>query len=82
MEFSLTALDSILACAVCVGNPDHAATWGMNMAIGLLLMIVAVVLGGFLAFIVYLGKKEREAAALEQAGAYDIGESEPADFYQ
>ena len=74
MGTSLTALNSILGCAVCVGSPDHAATWGMNMAIGLMLAVVATVLGGVVAFMIYLAKKAKEAEALEQAGAFDIAD--------
>lgn len=65
-------MSSLLACAACFGAPDHPATWGMNMAIGLMLLIVAGVLGGFLAFIGYLAKKARQAEALERAGAFDF----------
>ena len=57
-------MNSILACAVCVGSPDHAATWGMNMAIALMLGIVGTILGGIVAFMIYLARKAREAEAL------------------
>ena len=72
MATSLATLDSVFACAVCVGAPGHAATWGMNMAIGLMLTIVAFILGGIIAFMIYLARKAKEAEALERAGAFDI----------
>ena len=74
MGISITAVDSVLACAVCLGAPGHATTLGMNMAIGVMLMFVTSVLGGIIAFIVYLGRKARQAEALERAGAFDLAE--------
>ncbi len=68
MGLTLSALNSILACAVCVGSPDHAATWGMNMAIAFMLMVVGTIFSGIVAFMVYLARKAREAEALEGAG--------------
>ena len=67
MEFSLSALTSIQACAVCVGSPDHAATWGMNMAIALMLGVLGTILGGIVAFMFYLARKAKEAESLEGA---------------
>lgn len=60
----------MLACAVCVGNPDHAVTAGMNMAIGFLLLVVGGVCAGFLAFIGYLARKAKEAQVKEREGAF------------
>lgn len=71
-----TAMNGLLACAVCVGNPDHAVTHGMNLAIGFLLVIVGGVLGSFLGFIAYLAKKERQAKELELSGAFDYAEED------
>jgi hypothetical protein len=53
------------ACATCFGQSDSLMAQGTNMGIFLMLGVVAFVLSGFAAFIVYLGRRARLAANLE-----------------
>ncbi len=50
---------SILACAVCYGDPGSAQTQGMNMAIFTMLGVTAVVLGGLGATFAYFARRSR-----------------------
>ncbi len=54
------------ACATCFGRSDSALAQGLNMGILFLLGVLLVVLGGLVAFFVYLA---RRAAAFEAAAA-------------
>jgi hypothetical protein len=58
----------VLACATCYsGNIDSPMTNGMNWAILTLGVVVATVLGGFLAFLIYaIRKSEALNAAAEK----------------
>ncbi len=47
------------ACAVCFGDPDSAATAGMNNAILTLLAVVGVVQVGFVAMFVSFRRRSR-----------------------
>ena len=52
---------------MCIGGADGELAIAANFAIGLMLALVALVLGSFLGFIFYLGKKSRLAAIEEAA---------------
>lgn len=61
---SLAALPAkALACAACYGNVDSSMTEGMNWGIFTLLGVIVPVLGGFLAFFIYLIRKSEAVAA-------------------
>lgn len=57
---------SLEACATCFGRSDSALAQGLNMGILFLLGVLLLVLGGLVAFFVYLA---RRAAATEAASA-------------
>lgn len=59
---TLAALDSLLACSVCLGAKDGQVMMASNMAIGFMVLVVFGTLGGFLKFIHYLAQRERLAA--------------------
>jgi hypothetical protein len=68
--FALTLLPQTLsACAVCFGQRDSRMADGLNMGVLSLFAVVALVLGGFVAFFIFLA---RRSAAMTRAG-----ESEP-----
>ena len=48
---------------MCIGGADGELAVAANFAIGLMLLLVVLVLGSFLGFIFYLGKKSRLVAA-------------------
>ena len=56
---------SVTACAVCVGAPDDPMTKGMQWGIASLLFILVPVLGGVGSFFVFLSRRGREYAALQ-----------------
>ncbi len=56
---------SVNACAVCFGAPDDPMTKGMQWGIASLLFILVPVLGGVGSFFVFLSRRGREYAALE-----------------
>ncbi len=76
----IIALNPFLACPVCVGNPDHAATLGMNMAIAFMVLVVGGVLGCLLTFIAHLARKAKCAAREEDTQALLSGH-EAADAF-
>jgi hypothetical protein len=55
-----------LACPVCFGQNDSPLAKGVNMGVFFMLGIVAVMLGGFASFFIYLSRRAR---ALEQSSA-------------
>ena len=57
--------NSAHACAVCFGAPDDPMTKGMQWGIATLLFILVPVLGGVGSFCVFLFKRGREYAALQ-----------------
>ena len=57
--------DSLWACPACFGNPDSSMSQGLSMGILTLLSVTAVVLSGFIAFIVTLVVRARRHAARE-----------------
>lgn len=54
------AIDSLLACAVCMGG-DDATTVAANFAIGFLGVIILTILGGILKFMHYLSRQQKLA---------------------
>ena len=57
------------ACPVCFGQSDAPMAQATNNGILLMLGVVAVVLSAFASFILYLNRRARFAASLEQAAA-------------
>jgi heme/copper-type cytochrome/quinol oxidase subunit 2 len=55
--------DSLLACAACYGASDSPMAQGMNWGIFSLLGFIALVLGGVIAFFVYLARRAAAVAA-------------------
>lgn len=58
----MTTTLSILACAVCYGDPTSAQTQGMNLAIFTMLGVTFGVLGAFAAVFVHFARRARRAA--------------------
>ena len=56
---------SLNACAVCFGAPDDPMTKGMQWGIASLLFILVPVLGGVGSFFVFLSRRGKEYAALQ-----------------
>lgn len=48
-----------LACAMCLGGASGELADAANVAIGLMLVVLTLVLSCFLAFIVFLGKRSK-----------------------
>ena len=71
----LLARSDLLACAVCYGQSDSPLAEGMNMGILFLLGVVALVLGGFVAFFIYLARRSAAVAASRQAASNSISSS-------
>jgi hypothetical protein len=65
----LAAPRAAWACPVCFGQSDAPMAQATNNGIILMLGVVVAVLSGFAAFIVYLNRRARFAATLEQAAA-------------
>lgn len=64
---ALVGLPSIAsACSVCFGDPNSAATRGMNLAILTLLAFTLGVLGGVVGFMIYLARRSGKTAQDEQ----------------
>ena len=57
------------ACPVCFGQSDSPLASAMNLGIFVMLGVVAAVLGSFGAFIVYLSRRAKLAAAAEGASS-------------
>ena len=62
-------MHAIFACAVCFGQNDSPMAQATNMGIFLMLGVVAVVLGSFASFFVYLNRQARLAARVEHQSA-------------
>ena len=71
---ALAAPAKSLACAACYGNVSAPMTDGMNWGIFTLLGVIVPVLGGFLAFFIYLIRKSEALAnaAAPQPNSSDI----------
>jgi hypothetical protein len=65
----LVAPRAALACPVCFGASDSPLAAAINMGVIMMLGVVAVMLGSFGAFFVYLNRR----AKLLAAGAIDTG---------
>ena len=57
------------ACATCFGQSDEPMAKAMHMGILLMLGVVAVVLGGFASFVIYLGRRAGRVEATSSAAA-------------
>ena len=64
----LTAPRVVLACPVCFGASDSPLAAAVNMGIFVMLGFVAVVLGAFAAFFVYLARRARRYESTPQEG--------------
>ena len=53
------AAQPILACPLCMGGADDQTAIAANSAIGVMLVLLLIVLGGFLTFIGYLAKRAK-----------------------
>jgi len=59
---------SLFACAVCFGQSNSAQARGMTWGVLSLLFVIVCVLGGIVAFFIYLGRKAAlasEVSAIE-----------------
>ena len=56
---------SVLACATCFGNSDSDLAKAMNWGILSLLAVVVFVLGGIVAFFIYLARRAALTAGAE-----------------
>lgn len=52
------------ACAVCFGAPDSQIAKGVSWSVLALLGIVMLVLGGFVAFFIYIARRARQTPLL------------------
>ena len=59
------APNSALACTVCFGATDSKLTAGMLAGVLVLLLVILSVLGGLVAFFVYLARRSAEMSTLE-----------------
>lgn len=63
---ALAALpNSALACTVCFGATDSKLTAGMLAGVLVLLLVILSVLGGVIAFFVFVARRSAETSALE-----------------
>ena len=65
----LLAPRTAFACATCFGQSDEPMAKAMNMGILLMLGVVAVVLAGFAAFVIHLGRRAGRVAATASVAA-------------
>ncbi len=74
---SVAAPRAALACPVCFGQSDAPMAVATNAGIWLMLGVVAVMLGGFASFFVYLIRRANRLAEAEThraGGSYIVGE--------
>lgn len=74
---AVAAPRAALACPVCFGQSDAPMAIATNAGIWLMLGVVAVMLGGFASFFVYLIRRANRLAEAETrrtAGGYIVGE--------
>jgi hypothetical protein len=62
-----------LACPVCFGDNDSPMALAMNLGILAMLAVVVGVLGAFASFFIYLIRRQRLAASMEQSRPGDAG---------
>lgn len=55
---------AVLACPVCFGQSDSPLASAINMGVIMMLGVVAVMLGSFAAFFVYLNRRAKQVAGL------------------
>lgn len=65
----LLAVSQASACVACYGQSDSPLAEGMNMGILFLLACVALVLGGFVTFFVFIARRSAAVAARRAAAA-------------
>ncbi|MBI4558606.1 MAG: hypothetical protein HY706_13585 [Candidatus Hydrogenedentes bacterium] len=58
---------SVLACAVCFGDPESSQTQSLNLAVFTLLGIVGTVLTGVASLMIFLVRRARRYAPAESA---------------
>jgi hypothetical protein len=63
---------AVLACPVCFGQSDSPLANAINMGVIMMLGVVAVMLGSFAAFFIYLNRRAKQVAA-GMLGAADAG---------
>jgi len=56
-------LQPIIACAVCTGQLDDAASHAANLGIAVMLFVLFGVFSGLLGFIVSMARRSRQMAA-------------------
>jgi len=62
-----------LACPVCFGDSNAPMAVATNLGIMAMLVVVVGVLGAFASFIIYLIRRQKLAAAMEQSRPADAG---------
>jgi len=68
--FTLTltaAPKAVIACPVCFGQSDSPLASAINMGVIMMLGVVAVMLGSFAAFFIYLNRRAKQVAASNAA---------------
>jgi hypothetical protein len=58
----LAAPRAVLACPVCFGQSDSPLAAAINMGVIMMLGVVAVMLGSFAAFFIYLNRRAKRLA--------------------
>lgn len=58
---NLILTDTLLACSMCLGGAAGEIAEAANVAIGLMLLFLVLVLGCFIYFIVFLARKSKLA---------------------
>jgi hypothetical protein len=69
----LSAPRAALACPVCFGQSDAPMAVATNMGIWMMLGVVAVMLGAFASFFVYLMRRAKLVAANEASRTAEAG---------
>jgi hypothetical protein len=72
---ALLSPTSLLACVACYGQSDSPLAEGMNMGILFLLGCIGVVLGGFVAFFIFLARRGAAVAAAHRAASKTLSPS-------
>lgn len=68
LAMMLAAPRAAFACPVCFGQSDSPLAWAVNMGVFVMLGFVAVVLGAFASFFVYLSRRARQHESTPQEG--------------
>jgi hypothetical protein len=64
----LAAPRAALACPVCFGQSDSPMAAATNAGIWLMLGVVALMLGGFASFFIYLSRRMKRLSRLAESG--------------